>query len=589
MRVLHRFAVLAVVCILFNQCQKELKYIGTGDPGATISPHPLRANLQGNIVDENNQPTENAVIKVGSETAVTNAQGYFRINNAALDKNTAVVTVEKTGYFTTYRCFSATSGTNQVLIKLTKKNLSGTVSGTNGGEVSLGNGTKVSFPADGIVKAVDNSTYSGTVNVYAAYIDPTAQDILQRVPGSFAGNDRNDKRVFLTSYGMVAVELQSAAGERLQIKAGRAATLTSPIPSSVLASAPATIPLWYIDERTGLWKEEGVATKQGNNYVGSVNHFSFWNCDTGIAGVTLSATLKTGTGQPLVNAWVVINAGKIGSASGYTDSAGQVRGLVPAGADLVLEVRDNCSSPIYSKNIGPYNDDVDLGTITVSSATPSVVTISGRLTNCGGGSVTNGYAIVSIDNWVHYAKVDASGSFSTNYILCSTGGVNVQVLGIDDASHQQGTTASSPVTAPTTDVGSVLACGNSSTQFLDYTLDGTSYSITSADSLTGFTQGQGGTSLNTYIDARKLTGDYLSFKFTHTANVAGTYPLLNMDMQANNTLYTNLTFVQPFNIVITTFPQSVGEFYVGNFSGQFKDVSNVTHTITSSFRVRRIM
>ena len=589
MRVFHRFVALAVVCILLSQCQKELKYIGTSDPGLANSPNPLRANLQGNIVDENNQPAENAVVKVGSETTTTNSQGYFRINNAALDKNAALVTVQKTGYFTTYRCFSATSGTNQVVIKLTKKILSGTVSGANGGEVNLGNGTKISLPASGIVKAVDNSGYTGTVNVYAAYIDPTTPDILQRVPGSFAGTDKNDKRVFLTSYGMVAVELQSTGGEKLQIKAGGTATLTSPIASSVQTSAPATISLWYIDEKTGLWKEEGVATKQGNNYVGSVSHFSFWNCDAGISGVTLSATLKTSTGQPLVNAWVVITAGKIGSASGYTDSLGQVRGMVPAGANLVLEVRDNCSSAIYSKNIGPYNDDVDLGSITVSPTTPAVVTISGKLTSCGGGSVSNGYAIVAIDNSVHYAKVDASGSFSTNYILCSTSGVNVQVLGVDEAAQQQGTAASSPVIAPATDVGSVSACGNSSTEFLNYTLDGTSYSITSADSLTGFTQGQGGTSSNTYIDGLKVTGDRLSFKFAHSTNTAGTYPLTNMEVQTNTTLYTNLTVIQPFNVVINNFPQIIGEFYEGSFNGQFKDTLNVTHNITSSFRVRRIM
>jgi hypothetical protein len=589
MRVLHRFVALAVVCILFNQCQKELKYIGTGDPGASTSPQPLRANLQGNIVDENNQPAENAVVKVGSETTTTNSHGYFRINNAALDKNAALVTVEKTGYFTAYRCFGATSGTNQVVIKLTKKILSGTVNGTSGGDVNLSNGTKISLPASGIVKAVDNSGYTGTVNVYAAYIDPTGPDILQRVPGSFAGTDKNDKRVFLTSYGMLAVELQSTAGEKLQIKAGSTATLTSPVPSSIQASAPATISLWYIDEKTGLWKEEGVATKQGNNYVGSVRHFSFWNCDTGISGITLSATLKTSAGQPLVNAWVVITAGTFGSASGYTDSAGQVKGLVPAGTDLVLEVRDNCSSPIYSQNVGPYNEDVNVGTITVASTTPAVVTISGTLTNCGGGNVSNGYAILAIDNWVHYAKVDGSGNFSTNYILCSTVGVNVQVLGVDEATQQQGTAASSPVTAPTTNVGSVSACGNSSTQFLNYTLDGTPYSITSADSLTGFTQGQSGTSSNTYIDGLKMTGDRLSFKFAHSTNTAGTYPLTNMEVQTNTTLYTNLTVIQPFNVVITNFPQIIGEFYEGSFNGQFKDTSNVSHAITSSFRVRRIM
>src|SRR5215470_8881476 len=123
MRVLHHFLVLALVCTLFNQCQKELKYTGTGSAIAATQTDPHRANLQGNIVDENNRPAENAVVKVGSQTTTTNSQGYFRINNAEVDKNATLVTVEKSGYFTTYRSFGATSGTNQVVIKLTKKNL----------------------------------------------------------------------------------------------------------------------------------------------------------------------------------------------------------------------------------------------------------------------------------------------------------------------------------------------------------------------------------------------------------------------------------------------------------------------------------
>ena len=39
------------------------------------------------------------------------------------------------------------------------------------------------------------------------------------------------------------------------------------------------MPLWYFDEQKGMWVEEGVATKQGNQYVGTVNHFTDWNCD----------------------------------------------------------------------------------------------------------------------------------------------------------------------------------------------------------------------------------------------------------------------------------------------------------------------
>src|SRR4029079_1131419 len=236
-------------------------------------------------------------------------------------------------------------------------------------------------------------------------------------------NDKDGKRVLLSSYGMMAVELESSGGEKLQIKSGNTATITSPIPSAALSSAPATIPLWYVDESTGLWKEEGTATRQGSVYVGMVKHFTYWNCDVPVQTVNLAATFKTANGQPLVNASIIIKPATgnyYGSAHGYTDSLGQITGPVPANMDLVLQVQDACGGAAYSQHIGPYNESVSLGTITISSTTASLVTVKGKLTNCSAGSVTNGYAILSVGNWVRYAKVDGSGNFSTNFILCNT-------------------------------------------------------------------------------------------------------------------------------------------------------------------------
>ncbi|MEI2747339.1 MAG: hypothetical protein V9E88_01095 [Ferruginibacter sp.] len=97
--------------------------------------------------------------------------------------------------------------------------------------------------------------------------------------------------LLLTSYAMMAVELESAAGEKLQLKEGSEATLVFAVPAVAQSSAPASIPLWYVDEKIGLWREEGTATKQGNQYTGKVKHFSFWNCDFSTTGVTLSMTL----------------------------------------------------------------------------------------------------------------------------------------------------------------------------------------------------------------------------------------------------------------------------------------------------------
>jgi hypothetical protein len=165
----HRLILLIISCsVLFYQCQKETSFsLGTNTTGQVGSSSPLKANLQGNILDETGQPAANVTITAGTDITVTDDKGYFRINGASVDKNATLVKADKTGYFPAFRSFSATSGTNQVVIKLIKKNLGGTVDAANGGNVSLSNGTKISLPANGIVKASDNSSYTGVVNVYA--------------------------------------------------------------------------------------------------------------------------------------------------------------------------------------------------------------------------------------------------------------------------------------------------------------------------------------------------------------------------------------------------------------------------------------
>jgi len=77
MRFVYRFFFLALISILFFECQREVSYIGTADPGQTLLPNPISANLQGNVLDENGQPAANVVIKVGSEMAATDTKGYF--------------------------------------------------------------------------------------------------------------------------------------------------------------------------------------------------------------------------------------------------------------------------------------------------------------------------------------------------------------------------------------------------------------------------------------------------------------------------------------------------------------------------------
>src|SRR6478735_167655 len=105
--------------ILLTACEREFRsdVRQAVNPGTTttidaVKLKPITADLQGNIYDENDQPAVGVNIKIGAKTATTNSEGYFRIEDAALDKSGSFITAEKAGYFRAYRSFCANTGTN---------------------------------------------------------------------------------------------------------------------------------------------------------------------------------------------------------------------------------------------------------------------------------------------------------------------------------------------------------------------------------------------------------------------------------------------------------------------------------------------
>lgn len=562
-------------------------------PDNLSEPAPVTATVQGNILDENGDPAAGVTVKAGNKNAITDAKGYFRIINASLDKSASLVTAEKTGYFKAYRSFSASKAANHIVIKLTKKQLSGVISAA-GGEITIDNDAKLSLPANGVVKAAGGN-YTGDIKVYAAYIDPTAADIGATVPGSFMADNAASQRVILASYGMMAVELESAAGEKLQIASGKLAKLTMPIPASILSSAPASISLWYIDEATGLWKEEGKASRSGNNYIGEVKHFSFWNCDIGLPTVMLSVTLKNGEGLPLVHTQVKMTAVMNGAPAfsyGYTDSLGKVNGLVPADQSLKLDVlSDVCSTPVYTTTLGPYSTGTDAGTITVTSAGTSITTIQGKLVNCTGTPVTAGTAIVNLGNSSFYVNTNLNGEFALAYVKCDNSPSVLSVIGMDKDKQEESSLLTFPLNAPVTNTGTITACGTSSAQFFNYRIDGVEFTftnITALDSLEAFSYlDQQPTphyvnylTATSYAEAKRI-----SFSFHSPTQAAGTYAITSLT--ANQ--YSMANVVVPTTVTVTGFPQSAGSFYEGNFAGQFRDSlgQDPIHTISGSFRIRK--
>jgi hypothetical protein len=159
---------------------------------------------------------------------------------------------------------------------------------------------------------------------------------------------------------------------------------------------------------------------------------------------------------------------------------------------------------------------------------------------------------------------------------------------VDNGSQQQGNASTINISVPQTNAGTLTACGTSTEQFIDYTLDGVNYSISTTvtgDSLTAFTRADSVQGYYSYFDGLQIGGpNNITIRFKHANLLTGTYPVNELTVQG----YQNTTIVTPFNIVLTKFPAAAGQFYEGSFTGSFKDTNNVTHNLNGTFKLRRI-
>ena len=592
MRPLHKkltVLLLAIfITVAYISCQKQLSGDGISITTPVDDQTLTSASVQGYVVNENGQPVNGAAVTSGTANTTTDVKGYFRFTNIQLSKNNGYVKVTMPGYFTGSRSFVTNPGrVNHVRIQLIPKTNAGNIDASAGGSVTLSSGIKISLPAGGVIIAGTKAFYTGTVKVAAAWIDPTSNVLIDQMPGDLRGITTGGGEAGLQTFGMVAVELTGSAGELLQIAPEKKATINFTIPSSIASFAPATIDLWNFDETAGRWKQDGTAIKTGNKYIAEVSHFSFWNCDAQFPLITFSASFVTQNGSPLVHTQIRIKR-VVNNSAGYgiTDSTGFVSGKIPSNEALVLEVLDQCGNTIYSQNAGPYNADVKLGTITVITSNTSLVTVIGTLTDCSNAVVTNGYVEIYLSN--RYYKVAVINGIYNATVTNCTPNSSLIIIGVDNVANQQSSPQTVTISSQTVVIPAFQACGTSSLQTIDYTVDAATYNIVAPpDSI--YTNASGTTPPNSndgYISGYRPTNSTtrITFSFNAPTPVPGTYPLKYVSVgQVDSTV-----IATPSPVVTITQYGPSGQFIIGNFSVQLKKLSdNSLHPVTCNFKIRR--
>lgn len=582
------------------------------DETVTILPPVINGpfNVEGLVMDENGMPMYNASVKAGNKSTQTDRFGIFRIEGAVFNSGETFATVTKQDYFKGSRTFAALKESNNFIkVRLLPKDNSARVPSTSGGKVNIvGNGGTIGFEPNSF-STLSGSPYVGEVTVASYYLNPEIPAVHDQMPGDLMGTDLAGTLVGLNSFGMVAIELLGEAGQQLQIKNGYKATLTLTIPSSKVAAAPPTIPLWYFNDSTGLWKEEGLATKVGNAYRGDVTHFSFWNLDSPTDFVFLEAKIVNTAGQPV--AGIAVRVSDFYSVHyDYSDNNGIVKGWVPKNQQLNFKVLNLCNQAIFDSTIGPFLSFADLGSIRINE---NVYVIHGTVSNCSGASVTDGFAQLIFPNGtMEYTSV-VNGVFSFRYFNCM-GNTTAQLMVTDNSLLQQSSPALVSLTGPLINVGPVTVCASPLQNFYFLNIGNSSFNANSAEYIY-----EGGRYEKEWIAGQPdslflYTSEAFSPDFRKYVFVDFYFPkdyLFNTPVSirptvwqirykwingTSDTLVNRLVPLNPAQIHYFTEYGPVGQFISGNLSGTFARWKTVTSTITTkdtvtatiNFRVKHV-
>lgn len=463
---------LSLLILIQIGCKRDNDVVGNPTPGLeppVISNDAVKvtATITGSVIDENNQPVANAAVTADTYTTSTDAMGNFTFRNVNISAANGHVSVTKAGYFKGTRSFVTEAGKNNfVKIQLIKQTVTATITAAAGGAVTS-NGAVITFPVNAFVTA-SGAAYTGNVKVYSTWIDPTAPNLPLVVPGDLRGINSSNGEYLLKSYGMVGAELKDDNGNTLKIAPGKTAAISFPIPASLQATAPASIPLWHFDEATARWKEEGTATKTGNTYTAQVNKFSFWNVDVPGNFINLDLRLvNSANNLPVANTMVKITSLATNtSAYDHTNDSGYVSGYVPKNENLKLEVITgttcNTNTVVYTQNVGPYTTNTSLGNISVTIPANLVINFTGTVKNCNNQPVTNGYVSLSLANGTStIAYTNATGLVNFSLIHCGGNNIAYSYNAVDLSNGTYSSTANGTATSNNVNLNTIAACGNS--------------------------------------------------------------------------------------------------------------------------------
>lgn len=312
-------------------------------------------------------PIAGAQISVSGLSATSNEQGWFVISSVPTGAG-AVVSASAASYASGFRVVDVrATESSYVAFVLGPIQTTQTINTSVGGVINTSIGS-VSLPAGGYVDEQGNPV-SGSIQADVSIFNVESRDDLSLFPGDFEGIDAGGARVPLETFGFLYVALNQ--GQRaVQLAAGQVAELRLTIANRLRSTAPASIPLWSFDESSGIWRQEGTATRQGDVYVGQASHFTWYNYDVVYSSTTLTGRVVTPDGTPIDHAMVQhLGVTYNGGQRRYTGADGRFRMPVRPNAQVhIWAEKGTVSSAVRTESTPSLGQERDISDLVLGSS-----------------------------------------------------------------------------------------------------------------------------------------------------------------------------------------------------------------------------
>jgi hypothetical protein len=278
---------------------------GDATPDPVVPPPPTAAPVEVQAKGLDGNPLAGVQVRASSgATAQTDAQGKATLRvPLAQDVTLAFSKAEIANQVKVLRVpAGSTSATLDVTLIERQAPLALADIGV-GGTVSGKDGVRAEFPAGSLVNAA-GQVVSGAVQVQMTPVNVLSQTAA--FPGRFAGTPAGAAAgaapVAIVSFG-TAEFVPTQGGQKLQVAPGKTVTIEIPMYADRNTDGSAVqlgqvIPLWSLNEATGVWLQEGTGTvvaspssPTGLALRAAVSHFTWWNCDD-VSGPKLTVNIR---------------------------------------------------------------------------------------------------------------------------------------------------------------------------------------------------------------------------------------------------------------------------------------------------------